>query len=358
MKQLDTGYSVVVDEINRNTWSQLLKTFDDASFYQTWSYGAKAWGDNNLSHLVLKKDDKVVSITQLRIARLPFMKLGFAYAAYAPMWRIKGEEPNTAHLRNMIKALHNEYVRRRGFLLRILPRVLDNADREIHKNFVKEGYTYAPDSLLSVVIDLSPDIINIRRNLGSGWRDTLKRAEKNKLDILDANDDNACDVALNLIKEMKERKNFTEFGDMSDLVAIHKDLDSDLKLKLMFCQHEGEAVAVLGWSTIGEIGHLLIAATGDKALRLKAAYPLYWEMIEFYKNNGFSGCDLGGVSNERNPGGYYFKTGLAGKNWTEQRYAGQFDACENIISNICFRAALFLREQYRYAVSKTKSILQ
>ena len=44
MKTLAEGYTVKIDQISKDEWSELLPRFDDATIYQTWSYGAVRWG--------------------------------------------------------------------------------------------------------------------------------------------------------------------------------------------------------------------------------------------------------------------------------------------------------------------------
>ena len=77
----DPVWQVEVDRATPAEWSQMLDLFDDANIYQTWSYGAVRWGRKNLSHLVLKRNDEVVGITQLRIVRPTSLKFGMAYLA-------------------------------------------------------------------------------------------------------------------------------------------------------------------------------------------------------------------------------------------------------------------------------------
>ena len=65
----DPVWQVEVDRVTPAEWSSMLDLFDDANLYQTWSYGAVRWGRKNLSHVVLKRNDEVVGIAQLRIVR-------------------------------------------------------------------------------------------------------------------------------------------------------------------------------------------------------------------------------------------------------------------------------------------------
>ncbi|MQY78713.1 MAG: peptidoglycan bridge formation glycyltransferase FemA/FemB family protein [Bacteroidetes bacterium] len=146
---------------------------------------------------------------------------------------------------------------------------------------------------------------------------------------------------------MHTRKKYVEFVDTKEMIEICKDLPEPLKLKLMISNHESKPVAALGWSTFGTTGLPLVAGTGDQALQLKASFLLWWKMVEFYKEHGFTCIDLAGINSEKNPGGHFFKTGLAGKTAKEVRYLGQFDVYGNHVSFILFKIGDLVRGNYR-----------
>ena len=357
MKPLDEGYSVDIDKIEKDAWHGLMALFDDASFYQTWSYGRLAWGEKSLSHLVLTKDQKTVALVQLRIARLPLPRAGMAYAVSGPMWKRKGDPLNLKNLQNMIRPLCKEYAVRRGDLLQILPRTVSDDEADIRNLFKDEGYSWTPDTLQTISVDLSPSPDELEKNMRRKWRQTLHRAQKQDITIEEGSYAEAYDATRRIIEEMKERKRYVESGDMKNMIAVHQDLPEALRLKIFFCKHEGNPVAVLGWFPVGTTGLPLIAATGNRGLELNASYPLFWKMIEYYKQNGFLRCDLGGVNEEKNPGGYLFKAGLAGETCEARRYIGQFEACENTVSSIAFKTGLSLRSTFRNARTKSNALL-
>jgi lipid II:glycine glycyltransferase (peptidoglycan interpeptide bridge formation enzyme) len=104
-------------------------------------------------------------------------------------------------------------------------------------------------------------------------------------------------------------------------------------------------VSGLGWPTLGTTGIPLVGGTGDRGMRLNATTLLWWKMIEYYKAHGFRWLDTGGVSESRNPGGYFFKTQLLGKRFVRpDRYIGLFDAWENPLSGLLFKAVSGIKE--------------
>lgn len=352
MKQLDKGYTYQVDNIEKNAWHNLLRQFSDSSFYQTWSYGAILWGESSMSHLILRKDDEIISIAQLRIVKIPLMPIGFAYLSWGPIWKKKETKKNYNHLRNMLRALYKEYVKKRAYLLRIIPKQINDDEEEVKGIYIDEGFDWVPDPQKTMYVDLTPTLDEIKGNMGSGWKKTLRRAMNINIELIEDDEASLNDIAISLVKEMKKRKGFTDFGSMENNLIINKDLSNDLKMKLLFCKFQNELVAVFGWSKIGETGIPLISATGDSASKSLAPHRFYWRMIEYYKNNGFRKCDLGGINKENNPGGYQFKAGVAGAMRIEKNYIGQFDICENYFSSFCFKTGMSFRQHYRRFFAK------
>lgn len=349
MRDIDAGYTVEVDSINKNKWHESLVNFDDATFYQTWSFGAVRWGEKKMSHLILKKNSIIVSMAQLRIAKLKGLKAGAAYLNWGPLWKLKDQKMEIRHLQNMIRALYIEYVDRRGFMLRVLPKIIPESEKNvILKIFKDENFHYSPDPQQTVIVDLSPTMEELRKDLPKGIRHSLNASARYNLELSEINEDKSFAIVLEIFKEMQRRKNFVAFGSPEEIIAVYKDLSDSIKQKMIICKHEGEPVSVIGWQTIGSYGFPVVACTGDKALKLKAGTLLFWKMIEYYKEHGFIGCDLAGVNPQKNPGGYFFKKSLAGRNYIEiEHYIGQFDAYKNFISFLLFNAGIFTRNLYR-----------
>jgi hypothetical protein len=356
MKQLDSGYTYEVDTIKKDAWHKLLLEFDDTTIYQTWSYGAISWGEESLSHLILLKNGEIVSMAQLRIAKLPLPRIGLAYLTWGPIWRRKAKNTDVEILRNMLRALYNEYAIKRGYLLRVIPKQIHGDEDNIRKIYEDEGFSWSPDPQQTVYVDLTPQLEEIKKNMRPKWRQTLNRALKQQAEFTEESNAELYDSAIKIIGEMMQRKGYVEFGSMEDMISVDQDLPEILKLKIAYCTFENELVAVLGWFPIGMIGVPLVGATGDKALNLNASYPLWWKMVEYYKNQGASCIDLAGINKERNPGGYLFKTGIAGEKRIEKNYIGQFDACENLFSSFCFKTGMSLRQQYRDFIIKMNKL--
>lgn len=345
MKSLDPGYSAEADRIGKTEWHALLPAFDDANFYQTWSYGEKIWGDGYLSHLVLRRDGRPVAAAQLRILRLPVLRSGIAYLNWGPLWRPVYDQDHSLHLKNVVRALRNEYVGKRGLILRIQPKIIDSDEsRAVQSVFLEEGCVHSPDPMRTYFVDLHPPLEHIRQNLSRSWKRSLVFAEKQNLMVYEAREPGHYGKVLEIYSQMKTRKRF--FGNtQTTVLRVQEDLPEELKLKILLCQQGDETAATLGWSSLGRICVPLIGATGNRGLLAKASFLLWWEMIKDAKARNADYCDTATVHEGRNPGGHFFKQGLAGKDAQENRYIGRFDAFRSYPLFLFTKTALALREK-------------
>ena len=335
-------YDIEVDQVGRNEWTQILQDFTDTAIYQTWSYGAMRWGETNLSHVVLRKGKEAVAAAQARIVRVPILHCGIAYVTWGPVWRGQSKEKSLDHIRQMVRALREEYVGRRGLYLRVLPSEVDDSAEagEIRSIFEAEGFHQTSSRYRTLLLDLSLSMQDLRRNLSSRWRRQLNIAENKGLSIIEGTASELYEAFATLYREMLARKKFVPGMDINEFKEIQQDLPAALKMKILVCAFEGEPVAALVGSLLGDTGIYLLGATGDKGLKLRGSYLLHWRMIEWLKEQGARWYDLNGFNPEKNPGTASFKAGVSGK---DVRHLGQFDACQNLASFVAITGGEYIR---------------
>lgn len=338
---IPAGYHVEIDNVDKTLWSELLVQFDDASFCQTWSYAAVLYGEKNLSHLILKKDDDVIAIAQVGIKKVSSLRTGTANIHWGPLWRKKDSKLNLNNFSQMISALKCEYAINRCLLLRMWPNEIDNPENKVKSILKDAGFIYnlAVPQNRTLRLCLIPTLEELRQNLVRKWRQALARAERfSSLGLECGTNEEHYGIALNIYKEMHNRKQFPILVDMEKQGLVQKNLPESLKMKILICRLKGEPIAALGWSTIGDTGLPLIAATGDKAISLStnASNLLWWKMIEDMKEQGCIFCDVGGINHELNPGGYKFKKGLVGKTGKDEKHIGQFVLYNNLRAHFLY----------------------
>lgn len=293
------------------------------------------FGNENLSHLVLKKDGRVVAAAQAIIKKVPVLNAGIAYVYWGPLWHARNVQDDTEVFSQILRALHNEYVSRRGLVLRLLP-ILFNDDLEVFSTILNhEGFKGLPHGRRqrTLIIDLSPSLNNLRKGLDQKWRNCLNRAEKNGMVLVEGEDDGLFEMFVNIYREMHIRKNFVTTSDIYEFRLIQKELSNESKMKIMVCLQNGEPVAGAIFSTMGATGIYLFGATSNSGRNSNGSYLIQWKIIERLKKENCSYYDLHGIDPETNPGTYKFKAGLCGINGRDVRFLGQFEAQGSFLSN-------------------------
>jgi lipid II:glycine glycyltransferase (peptidoglycan interpeptide bridge formation enzyme) len=337
MQSFNSKFTVQVDQASKGEWSDLLLDFDDATIYQTWSYGEVCWGENNLSHIVLRKKGETVAAAQLRIMTIPILKKGIAYLRWGPMWRLRNRRMDFENIRHMVRALKKEYVFRRGLYLKVIPNMFDGVAEanELRSVFESEGLLWRPNSVnyQTFLLDMESTLEELHKNLEKRWRNRLKHAKKNGLKVIEGYNDSLFQTFMGIYKEMIARKQFASFVDINKFRSIQKDLPNHLKMTIIICEHEGEPVSASIFSAIGNTGLCLLSATNLTGRKLQSSYLSKWKTIEWMKERGYRYLDLAGRDNRRNPEVDRFKSGISGK---EVSHLGEFEACQSIVSFYIF----------------------
>jgi len=311
-----------VDDIDRPRWDALLAEFGDASIYQTSAYGAARWGEKRLSRLVVENGNGIAGIAQVAVVSIPLVRAGIAYVPWGPLWERKGSSPESERFRSTLRALKEEYVFKRGLLLRISPAVLREERHEILELLIEEGFTESAPGYRTLLLDLSPDLDTIRKQLDQKWRNQLNRSEKNGLTLREGTGEDLYDVFVELYRQMLDRKQFRTDVDVEVFRSVQKALPEIQKMRILVCESEGRPVAAMVGTRIGDRGIYLLGASNNDGNRKKGSYFLQWRMIKWLKEQGRSRYDLGGIDPDGNPGVYHFKRGISDR---EVSHVGQYE---------------------------------
>jgi hypothetical protein len=324
---MEKGYTAEFDQVGREEWYKIIKEFTDANIYQTWCYDAVRCGEGNISHFVLTKGEKIVAAAQARILRLPLLGLGIAYIRWGPMWQKWSHDLDPNDFRLAVRAIRNEYVCRRGLILRIFPLLYEGNSNLYIDMLLKEGYTtlLKEDQGRTLIVDISAGLDDLRKELDQKWRNCLNRAERNNLQVVEGTDDRLFQDFIGIYREMLERKRFPEPNDINEFMKIQRGLPPEFKMRIFLCQSDGTSSAGAICASIGDTGVYLFGATNEQGMTNKGSYLLQWKAVQWLKNNGCRKYNLNGINPIVNPGTYHFKAGLSGKKGKDVYYLGRFD---------------------------------
>jgi lipid II:glycine glycyltransferase (peptidoglycan interpeptide bridge formation enzyme) len=314
--QSSPAFDLQIDGQTPDSWTEILAQFDDANFYQTWAYGAVRWGARHLSHFVLRRGGEVVAAAQLRIAKLPLLPAGIAYLRWGPLCQRHGSVLDPTIVRETLTGLVDEYVRRRGLTLQIIPNAyLGDPRGTVYSDAMRlAGLQPNPavSSYRTIVVSLreSPEVM--RKRLDQKWRNQLNGAEKNNLTLEVSSSLDAYREFVSLYDEMWRRKKFETSVDVGEFGRMQSALTGPSRMLIFLVQKDDQAIGALVCSLQGDTAIYLLGATNDRARELKAAYFLHWQAMLWIKKLGAQWYDLGGVDPDANPGGYHFKSGFGG----------------------------------------------
>lgn len=333
---LDQGYTSDIDQVDEARWYELLDEFDDANIYQTWAYGLVRSGRPNMSHLVVKEGGKVVGIAQSRIMQAPMIRAGVAYVMWGPLWRRKGEAPNIDVLRQVVRALRNEYAVKRQLLVRLSPALFEEHHASILPILEEEGFARrAGKNSRTILMDVTPSIDKLHTRLRAHWQRELKVALKQQLHIIEGVEDHLVEQFIVMYKEMVARKQFREPNDIHEFREIQRRLPQPYKMRVMLCRAAAGLCAGGIVSAIGDTALYLFGATSSAGMKSRGSYLIQWSLIERLKAMQVPRYDLNGINPETNPGTYKFKSDLAGDEGLDLRFMGQFEAYQSLVSLAC-----------------------
>jgi lipid II:glycine glycyltransferase (peptidoglycan interpeptide bridge formation enzyme) len=248
----------------------------------------------------------------------------------------------------MLRTLRDIYAVRQGLLLRVFPNDFEDGTGVMRSILAEEGF--GKDQSVgwrgTALIDLSYSLDELRKSLKRQWKQNLKMAERNQLEIIEGVDDDLAEVFLRLYREMRRRKDSPQIPNVAYFRDVQRDLPDPLKMSILICKHLGDPVAGLVVSPMGFRALAMFAATGDKGLDLRGSYLLQWRMLEALKAKNVRWYNLGGINHKAYPGTSQFKAGLAGELGWEVEYVGQFQACESTINNLLVKMGEQLRATY------------
>jgi lipid II:glycine glycyltransferase (peptidoglycan interpeptide bridge formation enzyme) len=332
-------FSSQVGRLTAAEWSDLLAQFDDGSVYQTWAYGAIHWGRDQLTHVVLKRNGKAVAAAQVRVMTLPAIRKGIAYLRWGPLCRLRDEPFDAEILRRMTAALKEEFVERRGLLLRVIPSTFENDSFAEQWKSTWAGLGLVRNEAEHVYrtlrLDLAPPLDQLRKRLNQKWRNCLNSAERNGLTVTVGSDITLYDKFLAAYQRMMARKQFDTTVDAVEFRKMQLELPEPQKMRILLCEKDGNTLNAIVISGMGDSGIYLLGATTEEGLNLKGAYLLQWRAIEWLKQQGCRWYDLGGINPETNPGVFHFKSGMSGQDVSQ---LGTFEAGADWMNKLCLKA--------------------
>jgi lipid II:glycine glycyltransferase (peptidoglycan interpeptide bridge formation enzyme) len=170
---------------------------------------------------------------------------------------------------------------------------------------------------------------DLERGFHQKWRKHLNRARQNNLEIVEGEDHNLLEALGAIYSEMVDRKQFAGHADIAIYRSAQQAMARDERMWTILCKADGEVIAGALFSALGDTAVDLFRATSNRGVTTYGSYLVQWKVLEHLKQRGCQYYNLNGINPARNPGGYQFKSQLAGKHGREVDFLGTFDSYPN-----------------------------
>jgi hypothetical protein len=299
--------TAAIDTIDQDQWHRLLQEFDDASIFQSWTYGAARWGEKNLSHAVITQDGDVIGLAQAVLLGVPLFGKVLAYVIFGPLWQRHGSAPCFESLASAMAALREEYTMQRRLCLRF--RWWNHGASDDVRTVVRDGAVWQQTKPLqaSCILDLSRSENQLRAAMDKKWRANLRKSEQCNLTVSQQNDRDGVGIFVELHRQMHERKHFKY--DHSGVWPDHyHQFPNELRPRIFVCWRDNVPLACAMVSALGNRAFYLHGANANAGLEARAGHFLQWTIVCWLKEEGrCRWYDLGAMAS---PGVRQFKRGL------------------------------------------------
>jgi peptidoglycan pentaglycine glycine transferase (the first glycine) len=336
--------SVVADD----QWSSLLQGLELGNIWQHPVYGRARWGKDciELCRLVAQGETRIAAMVAL--TKVPLLGKRIAYVQFGPVWQRRGSGPNEVVLAEFLQRLRRHYVDERGMLLWVRPREATGDVAWIASAFQKTNYRPQPFSVGrgTYRLALQNSLEDIHATLSKSWRRNLKRALGQGFEYRRYTGQGGFDIFVRLYGEMTARKQLAATPETRAFKAVCQEQPGAARLETFVCSLNGEPLAAVIVSSLGDTGLALMSATSLQARDLRAGYALDWWCVEQLRSAGMRWYDLSG---DQTAGVNEYKSGLTGTAG-QVRFPGPFVAGGGYISTGLFfglRALVRKVEQYR-----------
>ena len=287
------------DGCGRARWQQLLAGASLTSYRQDWPYGEAAAARGHRVHrCLLLRGERPLAMAQFVERRLP-AGLGILLLTHGPV--LLGEAGS-----GIEEALIAEVRRRFGRrLLLWSPAVEEDRERRAGGRRVMSGQS-------TVLLDLAPPLARIEAGLHGKWRNMLRRARDERLDLrlVRGGPLLAWLIAAN---EAHRRKVGYRGPDPSFFHALAEASRPGRNQFALVARRGSTPVAGAIFQLHGRCATYLLGHTGKEGRRLRAQYLVLWRGIELLRERGTRLLDLGGIDTVGAPGVARFKLGLGGR---------------------------------------------
>lgn len=299
-------------------WRTLVAGFSDASHKQLAQYSsavARRVGAVS-ENVAIIGNEGPLGLCNVRVKKLPLLPFGIAYINGGPLVLNGATEDPARRLSRCLAALREEYVVRRGHVLRVVGTARPDIPlQEADSSFQTEAFerVQAKGSYRTILIDLDRDLDQLRQGFDQKWRNILNKAERQGVLVESGGDPASFAQFDRMYRSLIERKGFATDLGPGFFSELQGDLAEPDRFVVHLATHDGRPVAGHVGAFHGDTAVYLLGAASEAGLKLNASYLLQWHVIRHAQARGCRWYDLGGIDPDSNPDVYRFKARMGGR---------------------------------------------
>ncbi len=308
--------NTIIEHLNESRWQELAGLFLDHNYRQLWPFSraSAARLGADVEFVAITRGDNVLGLAGIRVKRTPVFNTGIAYLNGGPLVR-RGTETDAERLLICMRTLVSEYVQNRQLIFRVNAPLGPPGWNET-QNDLFAGVGFLPSvsgkSYWTIIVDINRDLNDIRKTFTHHWRTNLNNAEKMGINIRMGTGPEMFNDFSGLYAQLLDRKQFTVDLDAVFHAEVQNELKGTDQFLVSLAEFKGKPVGGYISSMLGDTCVLLLGASSQQGLDLRASYLLQWFTLQEARKRSCRWYDLGGIDPERNPGVYRFKKGMGG----------------------------------------------
>ena len=338
---------IQIDSVSREQWEGYAQKFYDYNIYQTWPYQqVRAEMDGqSLSRIIVADNDNPVLMCQMRIKNIKPLMLKIGYVQWGPLLRSKD---NGNYAKEALQILRQTFIGKHVDVLRLVPNIRnDETNNQIKKLITESGFErvnhHKPYRTFIMKTDDSGE--QIRSRLHKSFRRDLKTAENSGIGIQKGTGEDFSKILTDLYLASIKRKGFKGLNP-EEFTKTQVLLSEQEKMNFYAATENGEPVAILLASELGDTSLVLLAAANEKGLSCGASYLVWYQGALSANKAGMKIYDLGGIDPDKNPNVYRFKSRLGGQ---EIYHIGTYEAYSNSVKKNLWKV---IEKSYRILTGK------
>ncbi|MBW7992473.1 MAG: peptidoglycan bridge formation glycyltransferase FemA/FemB family protein, partial [Planctomycetes bacterium] len=195
----------------------------------------------------------------------------------------------------------------------------------------------------SLMLPVNVSEEELRKRLSKSFLRNLKKAEKLGIEVREGRGNKLCNILEELYLASRKRKSFRGINPQ-EFIEPQLNLSAAEKMNIIVAYYQGEPIAVLLMSNLGDVSVNLLAASNEQGLLCGSSYLVWYKSVIAARRAGMKLYDLGGIDPDINPTVYQFKSRMGGE---ECFHIGAFDAYSSsrvkIIWRICDKIYQYIK---------------